>query len=300
MISAAYSQAGRSRVMGVFNAFIPLGAAIGTIVGGMISAKFGGWRAPFYVFAVPGVVLGVAAFFLKDYKTVEELDASGRKAGFFTSAAALFRIPTLAWLYLGYAMQNITAFSFLVWTPAYLMRAHGIPEDKAGLKVGIVSLMAIIGAPLGGVLADLWQKRSDRGRLALPAVSSLLAALSFGAAVLFQFKGLGFGVGIFFGVVLMMGLPALSAVTQDVVTPGLKGVSWGMCVLCMYFLGGGWAPMAVGSLSDGLGGGVFGLKVSLLVASAGGVLACLCFFMASKHYKKDMEKVRGVVLQSER
>jgi len=300
MISAAYSQAGRSRVMGVFNAFIPLGAAIGTILGGMISARFGGWRTPFYVFAVPGVVLGILALFLRDYKTVEEVDASGKRVGFFSSALALFKIPTLKWVYIGYAMQNITAFSFLVWTPAFLMRAHGIPEDKAGLQVGIISLMAIIGAPLGGVIADLWQKKNPRGRILLPALAVFLAAAFFAVSVLFHFKGIGFGVGILFGVVLMMGLPALSAITQDVVTPGLKGVSWGMCVFCMYVLGGGWAPVAVGALSDGLGGGVFGLEVSLLIASVGGVLACLCFWMASKHYKQDLEKVKGAVLEAER
>ena len=79
MISAAYPQQARARVLGIFNAAIPLGAALGTILGGALAGRYGDWRVPFYVFAVPGIVLGILAFFLKDYKTVTEVDESGKK-----------------------------------------------------------------------------------------------------------------------------------------------------------------------------------------------------------------------------
>jgi predicted MFS family arabinose efflux permease len=156
LIGAAYPHHTRARALGIFNATIPLGMGIGVILGGVISAKYG-WRAPFFIFAVPGIVLGIVALFMKDYKTTEDLDETGKRKGFFTSAISLFQIPTLRWTYLGNAMQNITAYSFLTWAPAFVMRAQGVGEDKAGLLIGILSLMAIVGAPLGGVIADLWQ-----------------------------------------------------------------------------------------------------------------------------------------------
>lgn len=50
------------------------------------------------------------------------------------------------------------SFSILVWCPALLMRTMKISESKAGAILGVMGLIAIIGALLGGVLADTWKK----------------------------------------------------------------------------------------------------------------------------------------------
>jgi len=298
MITAAYPPESRSKAMGVFNMFIMLGIALGMILGGIIVTAYG-WRMPFFVFAVPGVILGIIAFFLKDYKTVKEVDGLGKKVGFFATVASLFRIPTLKWLFIGYAMQNVLAFSYLQWTAAYLMRCRDLTAADAGKIIGIMSFGALIGSPLGGFLADKWQKKNARGRMLLPVCTMIVMTALWVPSVILQFEGLGFVSGILFGTTVMMGLPALSAITQDVVTPGLKATSWGMCVLCMYVLGGGWAPYLTGAISDALGGGAYGLKVALLIASIGGVLATICLYIGSRHYEEDVVKVSGVVLEAE-
>ena len=298
MISAAFPKESRSKALGVFNAFITLGAGLGMIIGGKIATAHG-WRTPFFIFAVPGVILGIITLFLRDYKTVKEVDESGKQASFIDLAKRLFKIPTLKWLYIGFAMQNVLAFSYLSWTPAFLMRSQGVSAAQAGMTVGIISLMAIIGAPLGGFLADTWQKKNSRGRMLLPTVTMFIIAILFPLAVVFNFSGIGFVFGLLFGTVLMMGLPAMNAITQDVVTPGMKGLAWGMCVLAMYVLGGGWAPLAVGAISDGLGGGAWGLQVALMLSSIGAVLAGIFLFIGSRHYANDAEKVKDVALEAE-
>jgi MFS family permease len=299
MIAVAYPVESRSRVMSIFNLSIPLGGALGVILAGYLSAQFGGWRTPFFVFAIPGIILGIAAFFLKDYKTADELDNSGKRRGFISSAVALFRIPTLKWFYIGFGMRNLMAFSVMGWTVAYVMRSRGIAEDRAGLILGIVSLMAIVGAPLGGFLADLWQKRNSRGRMYVPAIADLLgAAVAIGAFAL-DLKAIGFVLFIIWGMLATAGLPSLSSVSQDVVTPGLKGMAWGMAVLCMYLLGGAWGPLLVGKISDALGGGAEGLRIALMIASTGGFIGGFLFLMGARFYPKDMEMVRDITLEAE-
>ena len=83
MVSASYPSRSRAAVLGVFSLFSGLGAVLGVVLGGVISKKFGGWQTPFFVFAVPGVILGVAAFFLRDYKTADEVDAAGKSSASF-------------------------------------------------------------------------------------------------------------------------------------------------------------------------------------------------------------------------
>jgi MFS family permease len=299
MITAAYPQQARSRVLGIFNASIPLGASLGTILGGYLAHHFGGWRTPFYVFAIPGIILGILALFLKDYKTVKDVDESGKRKKFSASVFSLFKISTLKWLYIGYAMQLAMTFAFIVWAPAFLMRAHGITVAKAGLIMGGVGLVGIAGAPLGGIIADLWQKRNPKGRMYTTIVAAFFSAILLALTVFFELKGIGYLFAIILGIFIVMGTPAVNSISQDVVPPGLKGLSWGMAGFIAMLGGAGWAPSAVGAISDGLGGGAYGLKVAMILMSACGIIAGLLFWFGSRHYPSDMDKVKDIVLEAE-
>ena len=54
MIAGMYPQDRRSRMMGLWNASIPLGTAIGTLAGGIIAASWG-WKHAFGIVAIPGL-----------------------------------------------------------------------------------------------------------------------------------------------------------------------------------------------------------------------------------------------------
>jgi len=299
MISAAYPQASRSRVIGLFNMAIPVGTALGAILGGWLSVNYGGWRTPFFVFAIPGIIFGVVALFLKDYKTVKATDISGKTKGFFSSAFGLFKIPSLRWVYIGYGIQQIMTFSFLSWGPAFIMRAQGVSEAQAGLITAAFGLMAIIGIPVGGILADIWQKRNNSGRMYIPVISAGISAIIFVITIYFDCKGLGFIFGLLWGFLSVMGIPVVNTIPQDVVSPSLKGVAGASISFYMVVFGGGWAPWAVGAVSDSLGGGAAGLKLALMIAALGGLFAAICFWIGMKHYPNDMKKVAGLVVEAE-
>ena len=299
MISAAYPQEARSRVLGIFNAAIPLGSALGTMMGGYL-AQQGSWRTPFYVFAIPGVILGILAYFLKDYKTVKEVDASGKRIRFFRSLLVLFKIPTLRWVYFGYMMQLAMTMAFIVWSPAFLMRAHGMTVARAGMVLGVIGLLGIIGTPLGGIIADLWQKKNPKGRMYTPCVASFIGAVFLALTIFFEVTGIGYFFAVILGLFIVMGTPAVNSVSQDIVPPGLRGLSWGMAGFIAYIGGAGFAPSIVGVISDKLGGGAYGLKMAIIIMCLCGIIAGLMFFWGSRHYPKDMEKVRGIVLEAEK
>jgi MFS family permease len=300
MLGAVFPKEARSRVLGIFNAAIPLGSAMGALLGGYLSTHYGGWQTPFFVFAGPGIILGILAFFLKDYKTVAVTDEHGKKTGFWSSVAQLFKIPTLRWLYIGYAMHMAMTFSFAAWGAAFVMRAQGVTEAKAGMVLGVSALTGIIGAPLGGVIADLWQKKNKKGRIYTPVLASSAAAILLFLALLLDLKGPGFALIVIWGIFAVLGIPAVNSISQDVVSPGLKGVAWGMGGFVMMICGAAWSPSAVGVISDGLGGGAWGLKAAMMILCVLGIVACICFWRGSRHYPTDMEKVQGFVLEAER
>ena len=69
-ISAIFPEKHRARVMGLWNASIPLGAAMGIALGGIIAERFG-WRHAFGIVALPGLLVALLFFGIKDYKNVD-------------------------------------------------------------------------------------------------------------------------------------------------------------------------------------------------------------------------------------
>jgi MFS family permease len=299
MVGAAYSSKARGAAMGVFNMSIPLGVALGSVLGGTL-AKSGGWQAPFLVFAIPGIILGILAFFMKDYKTVEHTHESGAKVTFWQSIKKLFQIPSLVWVLIGYGLANIMSMSFLFWTPAFIGRAWGVDVAAANAVMVPIVLAAIVGSPVGGILADIWFKKDPRGRLYIPAITIILSALLLVGALYYQFKGIGMGFVIGYGVLNVMALPCLSAISQDVAPAAQKGLVWGLMVFCMYVFGGGWSPYLVGAISDSLGQGAQALGTALTIAASGGILGGICYLIAARPYPADMEKVKHEQLMAEK
>ena len=99
---------------------------------------------------------------------------------------------------------------------------------------------------------------------------------------------------LIFGVLVMSFVAPAAAVTQDVVHPGLRAFSYGMCVIVQHILGDVWSPPLVGYLSD-----MIGLDKALMFVPIYGVLAAIFFYAASKFYESDLAKVAKVELVAE-
>jgi MFS family permease len=291
MVSASYPKARRGLALGIFHIAIPFGAAAGVMLGGYISSKLG-WRTPFFYFAIPGVILGILAFFMKDYKTAEDATASTGVVGFYRALGNVLKIPTVKWFYPALGLSVLMSTSVLYWLPSLVMRVMNVNEAAAGMLVGGIGLSAIIGAPLGGIISDLWGKRSPRGRMYVPAVSFLIAAVLIVVVVLTGFSPVGIALAVIYGITASMAVPAFAAVSQEIVPVAHKGLSMGLVIFAQYLLGGAWGPWLIGWLSDLLGGGAQGLSTAVIISAAGGVLGFICFMIASRTYPADTEKVK--------
>ncbi|MEO7917724.1 MAG: MFS transporter, partial [Dokdonella sp.] len=294
LVSASYPEEKRAQKLGIFNMFITIGVIIGVIGGGYLSAHHGGWRTPFYVFGIPGIVLGIMAFFMQDYRLTKSDGSDFVHDSLASNLKQLWKIPTLRWMYLGLGMYAVLQISVGTWFPALLMRAYPIKEDVAGLVMGVVTIIGLAGPILGGILADRWQKKHPAGRMRLAAVSIVVASvfvfLVLLAALDVENKALMIFCAIMMplhSVAVGMALPAIAATSQDVVPPKLRGLSWGSAMLALYLLGGAWGPVLVGMLSDAMGGGYQGLALGLALAGVFGFIAGGLWFRSERHVEND-------------
>ncbi len=290
LIAMLYPLANRAKFTGIWNAFAPLGAAVGFVVGGFVGNYYG-WRHAMGLLALPGFVIAIIFWFAHDYKTQAMAhDENGSPVqfswkGIWKLTSELFKIKTLWFVFGAFAMNMAINSSMLTWIPSYLIRSFGMNDKLAGTMAGLFALMALVGAPLGGWWADRWMKSQTKARMYLPAIFSLISALLLMAALLVSNVQITLFLILIFGLSTAVFLAPATAAIQDVVKPGVRALSIGFNVVIMNIGGSFWAPVFVGSLSDQIG-----LDKALLVLPLMGVLAAVLFYLGARHYAKDIAR----------
>lgn len=290
LISAAYPEQGRARALGTWNAAIPFGIGIGMAAGGYIASEWG-WQHAFGLVALPGMVLAAASWFLPDYTTPPPEESSGL-SGFISQGARLLLIPSLLLTYLGFAM-NVSATSAMVtWLPAYFERTGMTEAGHGGALASPLFALVVIGAPLGGYAADRWQRRRANARLAFPAIVSVLAAGCLFIAFMLPGRWTQIAWLVLYSVLIGGFIAPALAATQEVVHPGLRAVSVGLCVLIQHVAGDVWSPPLIGRLSD-----LMGLSRAVLFIPFYGLAGCAFFALGSRYYARDRNKVAAVPVE---
>ncbi|CAE6944878.1 Major facilitator family transporter [Ectopseudomonas oleovorans] len=243
----------RARAMGIFMLGLPLGLLLAFFsIGAMVQA-FGSWRAPFLIAALPGLILALFLFFIRE-------PARGAAESMPVSSAAVqqplrkvLAIRTFWWLVLAGLAFNFAAYACNAFMVPMLQRYFGLGLQQAAMATGvIVGLTGLVGLTLGGWVADKVHQRWANGRLLFAALSMLVAclcstwALTAGRIDTALFVAV-FSLGWLFSYNFYT---CVYTAIQDVIEPRLRATAMALFFAGLYLLGGGLGPLAVGWLSD--------------------------------------------------
>jgi len=296
MISGLYPIDKRARMMGIWNASIPLGSAIGVLLGGIIAAKLG-WKHAFGIVAIPGLIVAILFLFVKDYKTVDLSFIDSSKNRVKMEKKDLVREfitkPSVLFTYFGMAAVVFVTTSLLTWLPTYFQNTRGVPQDKAGQMASSIMVLAIVGAPLGGFLTDKWRKTRVNARLMFPVVTTVLSAISLFVALDLVTGTMQYAVFLVFGVLVLAFISGAAAVTQDVIHPGLRATSYAIAVVVQNLLGASTAPIIMGKIYD-----LTNIQTALSVLPLVLLLGAFLFWLGSRSYVKDLGKVAKIELEA--
>ena len=173
-LSDYYAEERRGRVMAVLFFAIPVGTALGYIVGGYLGQAHG-WRAPFYVAAMPGFLLAALLTMVREPErgaadTIQETAQRGTLRGLLRNGA--FWTATLGLAAVAFALGGLQ-----VWMPTFLSRARGVPLERANFIFGaIVATTGISATLLGGWLSDHRLRHDPGAHYRLSAWSLLIGA----------------------------------------------------------------------------------------------------------------------------
>ena len=253
MISGLYPIGRRARMMGIWNASIPLGSAIGVLLGGIIAVKLG-WKHAFGIVAIPGMIIAILFLFVKDYKTVDlsfyDKNSNKIKMEKKDMIKEFISKPSVLFTYFGMAAVVFVTTSILTWLPTYFEKMRNIPQETAGKMASSVMVLALVGAPLGGYLTDRWRKSRNNARLLFPALSTLLTSIVLFIALVFLRGSVQYIAFLIFGILIMSFISGAASVTQDVIHPGLRATSYAIAVVVQNLFGASTAPVVMGKIYD--------------------------------------------------
>src|SRR5690606_9690862 len=243
----------RARAMGIFMLGLPLGLMLAFFTIGPMVNAFDSWRAPFFIAAVPGLILALFMFFIREPKrgAAEAVKISEAKVD--KPIRKIFAIKTLWWLVLAGLTFNFATYACNAFMVSMMMRYFQVSIANASLATGgIFGLTGLLGVTLGGWVADKMHQRFLRGRLLVAAVSMLVATLCTGWALMagrieFAVFVTVFAVGWLFSYNFYT---CVYTALQDVIEPRLRATAMALFFAGLYLLGGGLGPVVVGLLSD--------------------------------------------------
>jgi len=260
----------RATVTSVYSMGIAIGAGLAALLGGSLS-QFG-WRTAFLVVGIPGVVLGVLVFLLKEPERRSAVSTDSNYSA--TDWKRLLTNKYFIALCLGYALLGLATNNLSIWGATFYSRLHKFDLPTIGFWGGVLTLAAGIPATLlGGAIADRFRKHWRGGRM---IYGSLLAFVSVPFWLLLIFTSSVPLILLANLVLLAAALAWLGAAAADATE--IAGVNLRGLAIAVYFFSVNIAAYLIGSNLIGILNDRFGatadpamMRYALLVCP----LACL-------------------------
>lgn len=258
----------RSRAVGVHQMAIYVGVMVGGFSGYVADNPNLGWRWAFDAAGIAGVVYALPLFFL--LKNPPFIANQPTKPSAVSALKELLTNKYFIMLVLYFTLPALAGWVVKDWMPAILKQQFGIGQGKAGVSATLyVNIAALIGVVLGGVLADRWMKRTNRGRIYISAlgmafiIPALFGVGNAGTLVIAVIFLAVFGIG--WGFFDCNNMPILC----QIVRPELRATGYGFMNLISISCGG-FADWGFGIMRDKA------IPLNLIF----GVFASLCVFSA--------------------
>ena len=273
LLADFYPEEDRNRILSIFYISIPVGGALGYLIGGYLGERYG-WRNPFYVAAVPGVLIALAFwFFVREPErgAADTVKATPDRASF----AGLFRNPAYWAATLGMAMWTFAIGGISTFLPTFFQNFAGYTLAHADLTAGeITAVDGLLATIAGGWVAQIWLKRNHRALYIVSGWSALLA-IPFGALVFFgpaRYMLLCAWIAEFW--IFFSTGPLNAAIVNSVGAP-IRATAISVNLLMIHLLGDFPSPHLIGWIADrrtlrvGLGATLLSLAISGLILFAG-------------------------------
>ncbi len=193
LVSDSFPERKQGKPMGIITAGVYIGIGITLLGGGFLIdylTSLGGitlpligylkpWQATFMIVGIPGLVLALAAFYLKEPQRIEQqVDRDqlvGRKNVFIHLKE---HRKTLVPMFGGLIFMALIFYSFSFWAPTMMIRTFNISLTEVGFTLGVITIISsITGTIIAGSAVDYLRNRNYSDAPVRAAMIAVILAL---------------------------------------------------------------------------------------------------------------------------
>src|SRR5213592_124070 len=225
----------RGRIMAVFYTAIPVGSALGYVIGGLVGAHLG-WRWAFYLVTPPGLLLGLLCFWQRDPRaTGDHLTEKSRRRS-VRDYLNLFRTRSYLINCIAQTLMTFVTGGLGFWVPAYL-HYRNQSSDMGMTIFGLITVVAgLVSTLLGGVIADRLRSRFAGSYFWVSGIGMLIACPFFIVTLYIPFPAawIAMFLAIFF---LFLNTGPSNTALANVSLPAVRATAFAANIFIIHALG---------------------------------------------------------------
>ena len=276
----------RGRIMSIFYSAIPVGSALGYVIGGVIGAHWG-WRWAFYLVTPPGLLLGLLCFWQRDPRIAAYRLSQKSPRRSIRDYLRLFRTRSYLINCVAQTLMTFVTGGLGFWAAAYLRYRNQSPE--VGMTIfGLITVVAgLVSTLLGGVIADKLRSRFAGSYFWVSGIGMLIACPFFIATLYTPFPAAW--VPMFFAIFfLFVNTGPSNTALANVSLPAVRATAFAVNILVIHALGDVQAFWLLGYI-----GGHTNMHVAFLFVSGVIFLSGLVWLMGVKYLPGDTAAVES-------
>ena len=296
IISDYYPVQVRGQVLAWFYMAIPVGSALGYVLGERV-AKSGlgawgaaalglspaSWRWAFYLVVVPGLVLGAVCFLMREPPRgqADLSRAAAAAAVRWRDYRVLLRTPSYLFCTLGMTAMTFAIGGMAFWMPYYLQQRPGTGGAPISTFGALVVVAGLTGTWLGGLAGDRLRGRFP-GSYFLVSGAAMLAGFPFFLGVLVAPFPLGWVLIFLACFCLFFNTGPSNTILANVTHPAMRAAGFALNIFIIHALGDVLSPVVIGVLSDR-----YRLEVGFLAVGVMFLVAGAFWLLGARHLERD-------------
>jgi len=297
LISDLFSREARGRMLAFFYVAIPVGTALGFLLGGYVGEHHG-WRPAFFLAGAPGVVLGLLAFRMREPPRGAGDGVTSAQEHRFEWGAARTLLANRSFLYttLGMAAMTFALGGMAYWMPPFFARLRGLSLARANALFGGMTLVAgFVGTFAGGWLGDRLLRRTEKAYLLVSGVGMLVGVPAAWIGLIATRPAVYLPAMFVAEVMVFLNTGPANAVLVSAVLPEVRATAIALSIFAFHLLGDVPSPVLIGWMSDWTGS----LEKALLLCTAAMALSGALYLRGARTLGRDLAAVREAVRSRE-
>lgn len=313
LISDYFPSHQRARALSVYSFGIPIGGALGIILGGVLTDIIG-WRAAFIIVGLCGIAIA-PIFRLSVREPVRgAYDPTGSDTRPATIKAVVKKLvskPSFWVLSLGAASSSMMGYGLIFWLPSFFVRSFGealpaffswmpdalVPADASVVLFAsyfygsLLFIGGLVGIWMGGMLADKFGRKNKAAYALIPAWAFVASVPCFVIGVMSSSLGVAFVMFLVPTALSLVWLGPVLSAFQHLVTPNMRATASSIFLFINNLIGIALGNLIIGALSDYLNAefGDESLRYAILSGTVFYLLAATMFFIAAPRLRRDWE-----------